>query len=58
MNCNFVARGESNDEILRQASEHAKKAHDLAVTPDLAKRVESLIHDENSDAHQRSMSQT
>jgi predicted small metal-binding protein len=55
MKCDFVARGDSKDEILRQAGEHAKQAHNMSVTPELAKKVESLIHDENSEEHRRSM---
>jgi len=56
MKCDFVARGDTNQEILRIAGEHAKQAHNLTVTPELAKKVESLIHDENSDAHRRALS--
>ncbi|HEX8909928.1 MAG TPA: DUF1059 domain-containing protein [Anaeromyxobacteraceae bacterium] len=56
MKCDFVARGESKDEILRQAGEHAQKAHQMTISPELTKRVESLIHDEGSEAHRRSMS--
>ena len=56
MKCDFVARGESKEEILRQAGEHAQRAHHLTVTPELEKRVESLIHDEGSEQHLRSMS--
>jgi predicted small metal-binding protein len=56
MKCDFVARGNSNQEIQKQAGEHAKQAHNMTVTPELASKIESLIHDENSDAHRRSMS--
>ena len=56
MACDFVIRGESNDEILRKAGEHAQQQHQMAVTPELAKRVESLIHAEDSEAHRRSTS--
>jgi predicted small metal-binding protein len=58
MNCDFVARGNSNDEILKQAGEHARTAHNMQVTPDLRKKVEGLIHDESSEEHRRSMSST
>jgi predicted small metal-binding protein len=58
MNCDFVARGNSNDEILKQAGEHARTAHNMQVTPDLRKKVEGLIHDESSEEHRRSMSTT
>jgi len=53
-NCDFVARGENNEEILKQVARHAENAHQMKVTPDLQKKVEGLIHDENSDAHRRS----
>lgn len=55
MNCDFVARGDSNKEILDQAAQHARQAHNMNVTPDLKKKVEGLIHDESSDAHRLSM---
>ena len=58
MNCDFVARGNSNDEILKQAGEHARTTHNMQVTPDLRKKVEGLIHDESSEEHRRSMSST
>ncbi len=56
LNCDYVARGSSNKEILDQAAQHAQRAHSMTVTPDLAKKVESLIHDESSEQHRRSMS--
>jgi predicted small metal-binding protein len=55
MNCDFVARGNTNDEILRQAKNHAETTHKMTMTPDLSRKVETLIHDENSDAHKRSI---
>ncbi len=56
MSCDFVARGNSEQEILDQAGQHAQQVHHMAVTPDLADRVKGLIHDESSEAHRRSMS--
>jgi predicted small metal-binding protein len=58
MNCDFVARGETRDEILRQAGEHARTAHRMQITPDLRSKVEGLIHDESSEEHHRSMAGT
>jgi predicted small metal-binding protein len=55
MKCDFIARGNSNKEILDQATQHARQAHNMTVTPDLAKKVEGLIHDEGSDEHRRSL---
>lgn len=45
--CDFVARGESEQEILQQASDHARTAHQVnEVTPELADKVRSAIRDE------------
>jgi predicted small metal-binding protein len=52
--CDFVARGQNSDEILKQVAKHAESAHQMKVTPDLTKKVEGLIHDENSEAHRQS----
>jgi predicted small metal-binding protein len=54
MSCDFVARGNSNQEILDQVKEHARSTHQMQVTPDLSRKVEGLIHDESSDAHRQS----
>jgi predicted small metal-binding protein len=55
MNCDFVAKGMTNDEVLRKAGEHATKVHQLNVSGELATKVTSLIHDESSPEHTRSM---
>ncbi|MGB0013713.1 MAG: DUF1059 domain-containing protein [Candidatus Sulfotelmatobacter sp.] len=45
--CDFVARGESEQDILHQAAEHARSAHQVnEVTPELAEKVRSAIRDE------------
>jgi len=55
MKCDFIARGDSKDEIVKQASEHAQQAHNMTVTPELTRKMESLIHEESSEEHKRSM---
>lgn len=46
-NCDFVARGDSEQDILQQAAEHARTAHQVSdVTPELADKVRSAIRDE------------
>ncbi|MGA8762645.1 MAG: DUF1059 domain-containing protein [Candidatus Sulfotelmatobacter sp.] len=46
-NCDFVARGESEQDVLQQAAEHARTAHQVnEVTPELAAKVRSAIRDE------------
>lgn len=45
--CDFVARGDSEQEILEQAAEHARSAHDVTeITPELAEKVRGAIRDE------------
>jgi predicted small metal-binding protein len=45
--CDFVARGESEQDILNQASEHARSAHNMnEITADVAEKVKAAIRDE------------
>jgi predicted small metal-binding protein len=48
--CNQVIRAENENEILRQAAEHAKKVHGVEVTPEMAQEVKSLIREEDEKA--------
>jgi predicted small metal-binding protein len=43
--CEFEARG-TEEEILLQAGRHAREAHAMEVTPELAKAVHEAIRDE------------
>ena len=46
-NCDYIAKGESEQEVLQQAAEHARTAHNVGeVTPELADKVRSAIRDE------------
>ena len=44
--CDFVARGESENDILQAAAAHAKEVHHLDATPELVQQVKSVIKDE------------
>ena len=45
--CDYVARGESEAEILQQAAEHARTVHNVSeVTSEFADKVRAAIHDE------------
>ncbi len=46
--CDGVIRAESEEEVLRQAAEHAQTQHGVQVTPELANQVRSKIRDEGS----------
>ncbi len=49
MDCDFVARGNTEDEILKKAAEHAKAAHNMNEIPhELLSKVRSVIRDEKS----------
>jgi predicted small metal-binding protein len=44
--CKAVIHAETDEEILTQAAEHAKAAHGLSVTPELAEQIKGLIKEE------------
>ena len=40
--CNFVARGTTEEEVMKKAAEHAKTAHGMdKITPALAQKVKA-----------------
>ncbi len=47
VDCDFEARGESEQEVLQKCAEHAKLAHGMDQIPaDLAAKVRASIRDE------------
>ena len=45
--CGFVAKGETEEDILRQAAVHARSVHNInEITPEIAEKVKSTIRDE------------
>ena len=44
MNCDFEARGNSEEEVLQQASAHARSAHQIMhMPPELVEKVRGAI---------------
>jgi len=44
--CDFVAKGETEQEVLQQCAEHAKAAHKLSEIPaELVDKIRSAIRD-------------
>ena len=44
MNCAFQARGDTEEEVLRQAATHARTAHQITeMPPELAAKVRAAI---------------
>ncbi len=47
LDCDFVARGENDEQIMAQVAEHAKKDHGMQTMPnDVAQKVKASIHEE------------
>jgi predicted small metal-binding protein len=47
VDCDFVAKGETEQEVLQQCAEHARKEHGMTELPaDLAEKVRGSIRDE------------
>jgi len=47
VDCDFVARAETEQEILQQCAEHARGEHGIEeIPPELAARVQGAIRDE------------
>ncbi len=47
MDCDFEARGETQQEVLTKTAEHAKKDHGLEeISPELMAKVKAAVHDE------------
>lgn len=47
--CDAVIRGETEEEILRQASEHSRSAHNVKEIPkSLRKKIHRLIREEKA----------
>jgi predicted small metal-binding protein len=45
--CDFVAHGNNEDEIMSQVEEHARTAHSMSPIPDEVRdQVRAAIHDE------------
>jgi len=46
-NCDFVARGDTEQEVLAQAADHGRSVHNINdITPELLSKVQSAIRDE------------
>jgi predicted small metal-binding protein len=47
VDCDFVAKGETEQEVLQQCAEHARQAHGMSEIPaELAEKVRTSIHEE------------
>jgi predicted small metal-binding protein len=44
--CEGVIQAANEEEVLRQAAEHAQATHNVQVTPELAEQLKTLIKNE------------
>ena len=45
--CDYVARAESEDELMQKAAQHAREKHGLeTVSPETAQKIKSKIREE------------
>lgn len=45
--CDFVARGDSEEQVMAQVAEHARKDHGTqTIPPEVAAKVKASIHEE------------
>lgn len=49
--CDFVARGRNEEEVMRQVADHARTVHGIdPVPPDLARKAQASIREESPRA--------
>ena len=47
MDCDFIARADSEEELLKKAAEHASKTHGMKeIPPDVLSKVRAAIRNE------------
>lgn len=46
--CAGVVRATTKEEVMRQAAVHAREQHNVDVTPEMAEKIEALIHEQPS----------
>jgi predicted small metal-binding protein len=47
VDCDFVMRGETTEDILQQAAEHARTVHNMTeIPPDIAEKLRGAVRDE------------
>lgn len=49
VDCSFVVRGETEEELFRNALEHGKEAHGMTeLSPELKEKMRTLIREEKA----------
>jgi len=48
LDCSYVGRSESEEDLMNQVAKHAKEVHGMEINEELIQKVKSLIHEEES----------
>lgn len=46
LDCNYVGRSESEEELLKEVAKHAKEVHGMEINDELIQKVKSIMHEE------------
>jgi predicted small metal-binding protein len=46
LQCDWVGRAETEEELLKQVAQHAKEVHQMDATPEMVAQVRKAIRDE------------
>jgi predicted small metal-binding protein len=46
MQCNWVGRAETEQDLMKQATQHVKDVHKMEVTPEIEQMARKVIRDE------------
>lgn len=46
LDCRFVGRSESEEELITQVAKHAKEAHGMEINDELIQKVKSIMYEE------------
>jgi predicted small metal-binding protein len=46
MNCNWVGRAESEEELMKQVAQHARETHKMEITPEMAQKARQVMREE------------
>jgi len=47
VDCDYIARGQTNEEVMKNAAEHGRQKHGMqSIPPELQQKMKSLIREE------------
>lgn len=46
MNCDWMARAENEEELMKQAEQHAREVHKMEMTPEMVQKARQVMREE------------